>query len=490
MTDREFSNLNEEEFDLFLEESMGNPPASLDGSITPWRKSMNRILWGIGLTMMTLNFLALDVILPAIGWILLVLGLRALRRENPWFRAAYIACWVRIVWWLFAFTANLSVAVGPGLQQILAVGPYIMLIPDLITVLGIRNGIREVQQKAGLPPHGGNGLLVWYVILAAFALVNYSGILGWGFLIAYPFLLHSLYKLSKELDEAGYSMEPSIPRISDLAIKIGYGAAIGICLIIGYGFLNQYPMDWQPAEPVRADGVRQELEDLGFPGYVLDDMTEEEILSCQGAKFVLVKTSTGMNAEKVIADTSGTGTPLQFTNIALQFPGGRERWRIICHFRWQVDPGFCGTEAMQIRPVAEQEGWTVDGDFRGRVLYDQEGKTQASPYYNLGWKTYKNEDPLSVILGQATSTEVFATFSFPADAHNARGYVFYDALALEDPWLIPSWFNYVHQYSPFQHPVQTAMEFRQTHSGHDNQQFYSIYNYFLVRPNEAPEPDK
>ncbi len=487
MTDKEISNLNEEEFDRFLEESIEKPPEYLSGSVTPWRRAMNRILWGTGLTMMTLNFLALDVILPTIGRIMLLLGFRTLRRENNWFRAAYACSWLRLVWCLVSFAAGLAAAPPAWLQSFLTVSGYIMLIPQFITILAIRNGIRAVQQKAGLPPHGGNGLLVWFFILLPLALLNYSGILAWGFLIAYPFLLHSLYKLARELDEAGYCITPCPVKVGDGVLKLGYCAAIGICLFIGYGLLGKYPMDWQPAEPVPASQVRQELEALGFPGDVLDDMTEEEILSCQGAALILTETTSGRMLDGIVADTSGADDPLKITSIALQFPGDRDRWKIIYHFHWQVAPGFCGTEALQLWPAESSGCWTVKGGFRGRLLYSEEGQTLTAPYYSLGRETYENTGPLSGILGQTDSTDVFATFSFPADASHARGYVMYDILETKENGLADAWCNYIHQHSRFQYPVQTAVEFRQSYFGSHNEAFYVIYYQFLFRPYGEPE---
>ena len=71
MTDKQFDQLSEQEFDLYLEEIIDNPPpADLSNEFKPWRKAMNRILWGTALTTLTLNFWNLDVIMPAIGIIL------------------------------------------------------------------------------------------------------------------------------------------------------------------------------------------------------------------------------------------------------------------------------------------------------------------------------------------------------------------------------------------------------------------------------------
>ena len=62
---------------------------------SPWERAMGRVLMGIILTSLTLNFWCLDHILPAIGTVLMVLGFRALRKENPWFRSGYLLAAVR-----------------------------------------------------------------------------------------------------------------------------------------------------------------------------------------------------------------------------------------------------------------------------------------------------------------------------------------------------------------------------------------------------------
>ena len=58
------------------------PDDGLVEEITPWRRAMKRALLGIALNLVTLNFWCLNYLLPAIGTLLLLLGFRALRREN------------------------------------------------------------------------------------------------------------------------------------------------------------------------------------------------------------------------------------------------------------------------------------------------------------------------------------------------------------------------------------------------------------------------
>ena len=54
-----------------------------------WQRAMNRVLAGLALGTVTLNFWGLNYLLPPVGQVLLLLGLRPLRRENRAFR----------VWW-------------------------------------------------------------------------------------------------------------------------------------------------------------------------------------------------------------------------------------------------------------------------------------------------------------------------------------------------------------------------------------------------------
>mgnify|MGYP004652792239 CR=1 FL=1 len=72
---------------LLREDASALPPAM--AVVNPWRDAMDLVLWGIGLTTITLNFLYLALILPLLGAILMVLGFRTLRRENRALGACY-----------------------------------------------------------------------------------------------------------------------------------------------------------------------------------------------------------------------------------------------------------------------------------------------------------------------------------------------------------------------------------------------------------------
>ena len=506
LTNKDFENLNDREFDMLLEDIIEEPSASdMPQDINPWRKAMNRVLWGTGLTTLTLNFLKLDTILPAIGLVLLILGYRTLRNENGWFKAAYIISTVRAVWFCIStFFQSTVLMEESGVATFLAVGTYIWLIPAFISLLALRNGIRAVQRKAGLPAHGGTGLLIWYLIILLLAFINFEGFALWVLIIAYCFILRGLYKLSKELTEAGYTVSTSSVKVTDKAVAISFVSILLVVVAAGYLFFNHYPMQWTPTETTRteqATDVAKDLIGLGFPETVLQDMTDEEILDCEGAAFVLVhkrdydmERNRGIGTqEEIDGGKIALITPdqaeahLRFTFIGVKFSDEREHWKLIHHFEWLTDTDFCGTEAIQMWPSDRSGGWSRSTDVTGRLLYEKNGTTHISDYHSLGEVSYQKTGILADMLGQYDNHDVFATFSLPSDGARQRGYVMYDILEMQDGYIVDSWFNYIHQKHQLQFPVKTAKEFEMTSSYGDGAAFQLIHAALqFTTPGEIP----
>ena len=494
--------MTDKEFDLFLEDAIDiPPPAELSDEFTPWRGAMNRILWGTVWTTITLNFLYLDVVLTAVGHIMQLLGFRALRKENPWFRFGYGLSCLRLSWWLLNFAVHCTIYSGyPGVEQILSVVNYGMLIPGFLLLLALRNGIRTVQQKVGLPPHGGNGLLICFCLMVFFATAKLGGIAAWGLMIVYVCILRNLFTLSKELDEAGYAVSPAPVRVSDSAVKRCCTAVILLTLVTGLCFFGSYPMDWQPVTASQSDeviAVRQELLALGFPAHILDDLTEEDLLSCRGAERIVVDVEDhAVNNGRWVTEQQGSFShsytvydqkELRITGIALEFPGDRESWKIIHHFQWVIDPGFRGTEALHLWPAYRKDGgWSPSGVLSGQVLYTTDGESYAAPYHSLGQETYTYD---SIFWGAQTSTDVFAEFSLPNRGENHRGYVSYTIAEAQDGWGIDAWINYTHQTPWPQYPVITAAEKQQTMGVGSTRTFRTVQDALQFFPGEEnPKP--
>lgn len=486
MYDRKWEPMREDDFDALLKDSLPDlPPEDVVADVTPWKKAMNRVLTGLGLTSITLNFLYLDYILPAIGMVLLLLGFRALRRENRWFGTCFGITLLRAVYLFANLILNSTILqeqVHAAPQMIVLTGIDLALL--FVEFFCIWGGFRAVQRKADLPPHAGGAvaLMVWYGILCLLALVGYVGlILGVVMIVVYICIICSLRKLSGELDEAGYTIRPAPVRLEDgtvaLAITI---LLVGGC-ICGWLFGGSYPMEWTPVDAEEHSGaaeIKSELLELGVPDYVVNDLAAEDLAACDGALRAVVETcDEPLNNDKQKI--------LHITGVAVELPGERERWMVIQHFLWEENPGFYGTESIQLWPAyQDSDGWRAGGAVTGRVLYDKNGQTYSAPYWFLGEQTFASD---SIFWGQQTSSDVFAAFSMPNSGENHRGYVAYPIEATQDGYLISGWFNYTHQRVGIQYPAVSAMENRMRNSWNDAGAFFTMQYALQFFPSELEE---
>lgn len=484
MCDHPWETMTDADFEAMLARSVPDtPPEEIVAEVTPWRRAMNRILFGMALCAITLNFLCLNYILPAIGTVLLLLGFRTLRQENRWLGGCFAIAVIRAVYFFATLILNTTILQSavftPAITTALTAGNAALL---LALYFCFWRGLLAVQKKAGLPAQTGGALalIVWYALVCVLAAVHYTGwIVPIAMLVGYGCILRSLYRLSGALDEARYAIAPKPVRVTDRCLVLVIAAVLGIGCTLGYLFGGSYRMDWQPAdtsEQAQTEAVRQQLLDLGFPEAVLNDLTPEDIAACDGAlrvvaevedypvndgRNVLWEACNEENERYYVQDTVYDVKELRLTGVAVQLPGAQETWRVYHHFLWTTDPGFYGTEAIQIRPAYRSipEGWSAAGDVTGRVLYDRDGQTFTASYHTLGRQTYTAD---SVFFGQRTNSDLFAAFSMPRHAESARGYVAYTAAAVQSGCLLNSWINYTHQQSWLQYPVVTAQTHRMT----------------------------
>lgn len=505
MSRHEWNSMEELEFESMLESSVPQlPPDEIVAQVTPWKRAVKRVLIGIALGTVTLNFWWLNYLLPAIGMTLALLGFRTLRNENGWFRTCFWITVIRAVYLFATLVLNtmsrFSGIAGSPVAAGLSAANLALLFVELFALGG---GLRAVQQKAGLTPHSGSAaaLIVWYAILCLLAAVGYSGLILAGvMLIGYGFLLRSLWKLAKELEEAGYSVQAAPVRVADRTLVLTLIVLLLFGGICGYGFGGSYTMEWQEierAEHADAEPVKEKLLALGFPDYVLKDLTAEEIAICADAVEIVVDVNDYPLNEGRIVTTRTAGEDgtleirktrvydvkeLRITGVGVRLSGERETWRIFHHFLWTVNPGFYGTESIQLWPVYQNlDGWGCASEVSGRLLYEENGTTFTAPYAFLGTQSFTSN---SIFWGEQTSTDFFAAFSLPTDGENQRGYLAYSVQELQDGWIIDSWVNYTHQQTWMQYPAMTAMQKRMTNTWGEAGAFRTVQDALQFYPTE------
>lgn len=509
MSNHEWESMNERDFETMLKSSVSDfPPDDVVEEVTPWRKATNRVLAGMALCAITLNFWCLNYILPAVGMVLSLLGFRTLRRENKWFRNCFIITVIRAAYFFPMLILNTTI-----IQSTIFTSPVtsVLTVTNLLLLLVeffcLWRGLRAVQRKVNLPPRAGGtlALIIWYALMCVLAVIQYNGLVIAGvMIIVYIFVICNIYKLSKELDEAGYSIQTASIKVTDRCIVLVLLSVLIIGGAFGYLFGGSYPMNWSTvdsAEHTEEEVIKKHLMELGFPEYVLNDLTPEYIAACDGALQVVVDiTDEAVNDGRTVTTEYNNGEKrhieqktvydvkeLRITGVGVQIPGELERWIIFHHFLWTADPGFFGTESIQLWPAYRDisEGWASDGEVTGRVLYDKDEETFAAPYYSLGNQTFTSS---SIFWGEQTSTDVFATFSMPWQGENYRGYVAYPIAEMQDDYIISSWVNYTHQRNWLQYPAVTAMEKRMANSWNDTGAFMTVQDALQFYPtNEGVE---
>lgn len=504
-----FDPMNEKDFDSMLESTMSElPPDDIVSEVTPWKKSMHRVLIGLAMSSLTLNFWCLNYILPAIGFILMLLGFRTMHRENSPFKACYAITLIRSVYYFPMLILNATIYqqtfYESGWTWYLTIGNLIL---QFIQLVCLWQGIKAVQRKAGLEEHAGGavGLMIWFGIICLLGIIQYSGIIIAAIVIlVYILAIRSLWKLAGEMDEAGYMIEAAPVRVPDIFLTGIIVGSLALGLALAYIFGGTYHMDWQPIEVTQDEevaAIKEHLITLGFPEEILDDMTDEDILDCKGATRVAMYVrehpfNEGHEEMVYIEDPIPTWMEpgyhrqtvydvkeLVLTGVAVELPTEREHWKIIHHFRWAADPGYFGTESIQLWPAYRDgnEGWGKASDCSGRVLYDKNGMTFTAPYINLGEETHTTN---SIFWGSSVSTDIFAEFSLPNDGENQRGYIAYTIKEMRDGAIVDAWINYTHQQTWIQYPALTAKQQRMANSWNEAGAFKTIQDALQFYPKD------
>ena len=343
-------------------------------------------------------------------------------------------------------------------------------------------------------------IIIWYAVFYLFAAINYSGwIIGILVVAAYIGILVELKHTAEDLEKAGYVLEEHPVRVSNGKCAAGAVVLTAAGLVIGSVFFGSYHMKWtevKTADPA-CEEIKTHLISLGFPEDILNDLKEEDILACKNARQVLLERNDyPINDGVDVSTTLGSYTQhsreypkkeLKLSGVAVELEQ-EGQWKVIHHFLWNEDPGFRGTEALQLYPVYREwnGGWIGEGELAGQVLYDKKGTSYAADYASLENTTYESGQSWPFYESRSTSS-VFAEFSMPRRAERCRGYVAYGIKAKEDGWWIDSWLNYTHQKTALQYPAMTAAQSRKQGSWLDNRVFFTVQDALQVLSGEETD---
>jgi len=460
---------NDENFDEVLFHSISEltPEDAVVNQVTPWRKNMNLVLIGIILQTQPFDIFHLKDVLSYLGIILMMLGFHGLRKENKWFLSAEILAifhFIRVTLYnsMEATIFRSEILQKPYMNILIQLGA----LTTLFIFLCLWGGFHAVQKKAGGAVRWkcNAALVFWYLILYGLALIEYHGwLLTIIMLVCYCFIFYHTFRLSKELDDVGYAITSALVYVPRKVIVAAIFALQLSGIIVGYTRFNQYPMNWEMTESKKisdADSLKLHLKDLGIPEYVLKDMSEKDLNTISNAKKVLVQ-------EEYFPVNDDQ---LHITSVAVQLSNDKTRWQIIHHFNWDINPGFVGTDAIALYSDLN-EPWKKDrSTISGKIYYNMKNSTYASDYYQIKKSKKRMYD-------------VIATFSFPKNGENCRGYLTYLITGDDFSTIAVGQMNYFYQKHQFQYPVQTVWDYLKDASPFSSDDmFMNLYSPMVFRP--------
>lgn len=454
------------------------PPAEILKKVIPCRRAMNFIIAGLALSTIHINIFSfsLEYIMSAVGFMFLLLGFRTLKNENNWFKLSWVVSIIESALYIFTLGVNATIYRTDFFNS--SFGKFFQVINVLMLLfllIFFAQGLKILQEKAGLKARIGCviAMIFWY--LAIFVLgVMKADVLIIGFfvlLVIYILLIRSLCKIAKALYASGYAIKAKPLRLSDKWLVTAFTAVAVVVISCGFIFFRSFPMDWTPVpenEHSSVEDIKSHLLELGFPENVLNDLSEEDIKACEGAVKVVAETKEfPINKGREVTERYDYGTSVEIkthtvydvkemvtSNVLVLLPGDKIHWKVFHHFYWKVDPGFFGTEALQMwypgKNGKGQNAFSLTSEFTGRVMYD-DGKTYAASYYAL------NEKDTATFFGM--SSDSYLDFSMPRSGKNKRCYVSYEFKQYNTDYVISPWVNYYHQMSLLQYPVYIASDY-------------------------------
>lgn len=460
-----------------------------DVSDSPFCRAMGLIAGGLAVTGVTLNFWNLDVLLPLIGTLCLLVGFRALRRVNGFLRAGFTCACLRVLLLFVELGQNAAVfretAAADMVSTALAFGSAAV---QLVLLFCLWQGLLDMQRDAGITPPAApaaGALLLWYILLyVAAALFASLPLLLGAYVVWYFYLVVRLKKLSKSMAAQGCAIEPVKERFSNPKLVGSLLTVLAVVIACGFLFFGSYRMDWTPKETgtdAQVIEAHERLLALGYPESELNDLSDEDLLTCLRAERVVIKECTG-SAYINYSNKPQTNDAFHLTIVAVQRPF--DRLFVACHFRWDDGVRFYGTESLAFEPHHDSNSWFAK-EFSGRVLYDgPDGTAYTAPYIDPG----TDQVNLGSWYENCFRQLYCADASFPNDGTNQRGYV---ACALsnniDEFTKFEGLFYYVHQNGRFQYPVKTARDYQDFNVNRPllyNAPFERVQDYFVLFQNE------
>lgn len=441
MNERDFEQLLYQEADHLSPKKLSTPPP------TPWRHTLKQLCWGLALTSITLNFLYLDYLLSTLGTVLVWLGFRSLRQQNPSFRAGYVLCWVMSLLHLVNLTL-LATPVSQNTSLLLGLSLFASLIKWML-FLCLWLGLRGLYLQAQLPPktRSAGWMVICYGLMFGMALISVNVLLlVLPILILWILLLVGLFRTHRSLDWAGYAICPAPVRVSNQRAAVAWLGLTALSVIVALSLSLRLPMHGvEPLESsTQCSQLRTQLEDLEFPTDLLEQLPDRLVAHLDGATHIQVDRGGNVDPDTDVARLS-----LDVVSVMFSQTGDVQ---MFAFFQWETPPEHRMLEGIHLIPNVQNLSLSAQLDQpEGMLQWEENGQSFQAPLGTLF--TSPPEILLATYSPWPTSADI--TFSLPKKGENIRGYVTWGLHGFFTTTNFNARVTYLHQKSPLLYPWDT-----------------------------------
>lgn len=261
------------------------PPEEEIRKTNPWSKPIGFITWGFILTTFKLNIIYLQYILPVIGVIHIFLGFRSLRKENKYFKIAWLLSIIKLSLHLIDL-AWISTPLNIMDYPNLIIGS-VMLPFQISMYLVFRAALKETSKKAGrlmeTDPLLWASLWTMAAYLIALSPLSNSWLIFIPMVVSYIFIVRSLYHIGDEMDDTGYVLTNAPIKISNKIFGWTYFLIAFAVVITCSVFSNHLKLQSQEYLHPETTETRQHLLDMGFPAEALRYLNNEDLMMLSDA---------------------------------------------------------------------------------------------------------------------------------------------------------------------------------------------------------------
>jgi len=422
------------------------PSDEVLSTVTPLKIAFRSLLTGVVLYSFTINIWYLQYILPSIGVILILIGMRMIRNNNCWLYVGYVFASLNLARWIayLFIESTLNVQKELVINAEFVIGACIRICLFFLLYLGVRKEINKIGEAKQ------SSAILWLTILFILIPITSQTPLSKFppvYIVIFFFLIIifiNMKKLFSEIEESGYELRAAPIRIKNMALFCIILSSMFIevtitCVYVHYDFMSGTQIVDMKSDP--NETIRNKLINMGTSEEIALALQEQELANIADAQSCMSKSETITVQNKKVV----------ITNI--YFYVQKNEVYGVTYFKW------LSTSKIFFEDMVNLEmGYRIT-PIGGKIFYDIDQKKYEKNLNELkNMPTDVSKESIDELLhiSQDSSKYIYADFNYPWNSKNQRGYIMYrfDASkGLASTTLV----NYYRRENPYNFPNKEIM---------------------------------